>query len=118
MQPEERSTPCPRRRTSATGGLRVAIRRAEQNVVVSFRGELTAVTGAGIDHLLADLIRDQGNLHLVIDVDEVTDVDGHGLEVLRQAKRLALQCGATLAVRNPPESVGKALEAGSADRRR
>jgi anti-anti-sigma regulatory factor len=66
--------------------------------------------------LLADLIRGQGNLHLVIDVDEVTEVDSHGLAVLHEAKRLAFQCGATLTVRNSPESIRKGLEACSADR--
>ncbi len=81
-------------------------------------GQLTVASGAGIDHLLADLIRDQGNLHLVIDVDDVTVVDSHGLAVLHEARRLALQCGATLTVRNPPESIRKALEASSADRSR
>lgn len=80
-------------------------------------GQFTAATGASMNHLLADLIRDQGNLHLVIDVDNVTEVDSDGLEVLLQAKRLALDCGATLTVRNPPEPIREALEAWSADRR-
>lgn len=74
------------------------------------RGQLTVASGAGINHVLADLIRDQGNLHLVIDVGGVTLVDSHGLAVLHEAKRLALQCGANLTVRNPPESIRKALE--------
>lgn len=96
---------------SAFGSLGVAIRRASEHVIVSMQGQLTVASSSGIDYLLADLIRDQGNRHLVIDVDEVTEVDGHGLEVLLQAKRLALHCGATLTVRNPPEAIRKVLEA-------
>lgn len=99
--------------TSATAfaALDIAIRRASEKVIVSMQGQLTAASSAEINHLLADLIRDQGNRHLVIDVDELTEVDGHGLEVLLEAKRLALHCGATLTVRNPSEAVRQVLEA-------
>lgn len=96
--------------SSASARLSIAICRAAENVVVSMRGQLTADSGHGLNHLLADLIRDQGNLNLVIDVDGVTEVDSHGLEVLRQAQRLALNCGATLTVRNPPASIRSCLE--------
>jgi anti-anti-sigma factor len=96
--------------------LRIAIRRVAENVIVAMHGEVTATSATGMNHLLADLIVDQGNLHVVIDADEVTEVDGHGLEVLLQAKVLALRCGAALTVRNPPESVRKALEACEAER--
>jgi anti-anti-sigma factor len=101
---------------SPSACLRIVIRRVAENVIVAMHGELTATSAAGINHLLADLIRDQGNLHLVIDADEVTAVDGQGLEVLLQAKVLALRCGAALTVRNAPESVRKALEAREAER--
>jgi anti-anti-sigma factor len=96
---------------SALASLDVAIRRASENVIVAMQGQLTAATGLGISHVLADLIRDQGNRHLIIDVDDVTEVDCHGLEVLLQAKRLAVHCGATLTVRHPPEAIRKVLEA-------
>ena len=100
----------------ASARLGIAIRRAAENVIVSMHGQLTVASRTGIEHLLADLIRDQGNLHLVIDVEEVTVVDSHGLAVLHEARRLALQCGATLTIRNPPDSIRKDLEARSADR--
>lgn len=92
--------------------LKIAIRRVADNVVVSMHGQLTAESGAGIGHVLRDLICDQGNLHLVIDVDEVTDVDTYGLAALIEAGRLARHCGAALTVRHPPEPIRKALDAG------
>jgi anti-anti-sigma factor len=101
---------------SASDAVSIAIRRADKNVIVSISGQLTVATGAGIKHLLADLIRDQGNLHLVIDVNEVTETDGQGLELLLEAKRLALNCGAILTIRDAPESIRQAFEACSAER--
>lgn len=97
--------------TSAFRSLGIAIRRSSENVIVAMRGQLTAASGPHISHVLADLIRDQGNRHVIIDVDEVTEVDNDGLEVLLQAKRLAVHCGATLMVRSPPEAIRKVLEA-------
>ena len=73
-------------------------------------GQLTAESCAGIGHLLRDLICDQGNLHLVIDIDGLTDVDTHGLAALNEAGRLARQCGAALTVRHAPEPIRKALD--------
>lgn len=96
---------------NASPPLEIAIRRVADNVIVSMHGQLTADGGAGIGHLLRDLICDQGNLHLVIDVNEVTDVDTHGLAALVEADRLARQRGAALTVRHPPEPVRKALDA-------
>lgn len=96
---------------SASPRLKIGIRRVADNVIVSMHGQLTAESGAGIGHVLRDLICDQGNLHLVIDVDEVTDVDAHGLAALVEADRLARQCGAALTVRHPPEPIRKALDA-------
>jgi anti-anti-sigma factor len=96
---------------SAFASLEIAIRRASGNVIVAMQGQLTAASGPRINHVLADLIRDQGNRHLIIEVDEVTEVDNDGLEVLLQAKRLAVHCGATLTVRHLPEAIRKVLEA-------
>ena len=93
----------------------IAIRRAAGSVVVSVHGQLTADSAAGINHVLRDLISDQGNLNLVIDVQEVTDVDSNGLSVLLEASSLARQCGATLAVPNPPAPIREAMDALWAD---
>jgi len=97
--------------SSAFASLSIVIRRASENVIVAMQGQLTAASGPRLNHVLADLIRDQGNRHLILDVDEVTEVDSDGLEVLLQARRLAVHCGATLTVRNPPEAIRKVLEA-------
>jgi anti-anti-sigma factor len=101
---------------SASPCLDIVIRRMADNVIVSMHGELTAKSGAGIGHLLRDLICDQGNLHVVIDVDEVTVVDTHGLAALIEAGRLARQCGSALTVRHPPEPIRKALDASGSHR--
>jgi anti-anti-sigma regulatory factor len=98
---------------SASGPLSISIGRAGGSIIVSMSGQLTAASGAGIDYLLADLLRDQGNLHVVIELAAVTEVDSRGLALLRDAERLAIRCGATLTVRNPPESIRWALEARS-----
>lgn len=98
--------------TSGPAGhhLRFAIGRAGGVVIVSVHGYLAGESGGGLEHILQDLICDQGNLHVVVDIKRLTHADPSGLSVLIDACRRARRCGATLTVRNPSEAMRRLLD--------
>lgn len=85
----------------------VAIGRTGGVVVVSVQGYLggDGDGDGGLEHVLRDVICEQGNLHVVVDVKGVTGADTNGASVLMEACRVARRCGATLSIRNAPEAV-------------
>lgn len=98
--------------TASPAGNRLgfAIGRAGGVVIVSVQGHLAGESGGGLEHILQDLICDQGNLHVVIDIKRLTHADPTGVSVLIDACRLASRCGATLTVRNPSEAMRRLLD--------
>lgn len=88
----------------------LAIRRAGVVVEVAIHGELDASTVQGLDHVLRDLICDQGNLHVAVDVGAVSDADTTGVAALVDACRLAREHHATLAVVNMAPAIEQAFD--------
>ena len=93
----------------------LAIHRAGSAVVVAIDGELHGDTARGLDHVLRDLICDQGNLHVVVDVGAVLHADPSGVGALIDACRLAQEHHATLALVNVLPAVEQALDGCSSD---
>lgn len=89
--------------------VRLAIGRTGGVVIVSVHGYLGGDSDGGVEHVLRDLICEQGNLHVVIDVKGLTGADTKGASVLMEACRVARRCGATVSVRNASEAVRRVL---------
>ena len=89
---------------------RLSIHRAGAVVIVSVHGQLEATRAAGLDHILRDLICDQGNRHIAIDAAGVSDADTNGAAVLVDAGRLAEEHRATLVLMNPSDAIQQALD--------
>jgi anti-anti-sigma factor len=94
----------------ARPGLRFTIRRAGAAVIVAVHGQLEAAAAAGLDHVLRDLICDQGNRHVAVDLAGVADNDTNGVAALIDARRLAGGHGVTLLLLNTPSAIERALE--------
>ncbi len=88
----------------------VAIGRTGGVVVVSVHGYLGGDGDGGLEHVLRDVICEQGNLHVVVDANGLTGADTNGASVLMEACRVARRCGATLSIRNAPEAVRRVLD--------
>lgn len=99
------TTPSP-----AEHDVRFAIGRAGAVVAVSVHGYLSSDSDGGVEHVLRDLICEQGNLHVVVDVEGLTGADTKAASVLMDACRVARRCGATLSVRNASEAVRRVLD--------
>lgn len=89
----------------------LAIGRAGAVVTVSVHGYLTGDNRGDVEHVLHDLICEQGNLHVAVDVENLTHADTKGISLLIDARRLARQCGATLIVRNASQTLQRVLDA-------
>lgn len=89
---------------------RLTIRRAGAAVIVAVHDKLDAAAAAGLDHVLRDLICDQGNLHVAVDLGCVSDADTNGVAALIDARRLAVEHGVTLVLLNTPPSIWQALD--------
>ena len=87
----------------------IAVHRADAEIVVTMRGELHANTVEGLDHILRDLICDQGNVHVVVDVGAVLNADTTGVAALVDACRLAREHHATVALVNLTPAIERAL---------
>ena len=90
--------------------VRIAIGRTGYVVVVSVQGYLSGDSDGSLEHVLRDLVCEQGNLHVVIDVKGLSGADTKGASVLMEACRVARRCGATLSIRNAPETVRRVLD--------
>jgi anti-anti-sigma factor len=87
----------------------LAVHRAGDAVVVAIRGELHADTVDQLAHILRDLICDQGNLNVAVDLEAVSEADAVGVAALVDARRLAREHHATLALVGLPPDVEQAL---------
>lgn len=88
-----------------------AIGRARATVVVTLHGELAGPAAAQIADVLDDLIRNQGNLNVVIDLRDLSGVDPAGLAVFSAAARWSDQRGGTFRLHEPSPAVSSALDA-------
>lgn len=88
----------------------LAVHRAGDAVVVAISGELHAGTVENLDHILRDLISDQGNLHVVVDLSAVSDADTTGVAALVDAGCLAREHRATLELVDLPPTIERAME--------
>ncbi|MGH9179848.1 MAG: STAS domain-containing protein [Acidimicrobiales bacterium] len=73
--------------------LSVAVGRALGIVVVTVRGVLDGVGSVALEHVLTDLIEDQGNLALVVDLKDTTALGPEALAVLLLAAQRARRHG-------------------------
>ena len=89
----------------------LAVSRAMGVVVVTAHGHLGASEADVLQAVLADLIEGQGNLKVVLDVHDVSGIDGSSLEALAAAVEAATQLGGDLTFADPNETSIKALEA-------
>lgn len=96
---------------------RLDVGRTGYVVVVSVHGYLSADSDGGVEHVLRDLICEQGNLHVVIDLKGLSGADTKGAAVLMEACRVARRCGATLSIRNASEAVRRVLDGCCVDHR-
>ena len=90
--------------------VRLAIGRTGYVVVVSVHGHLSGDSAGVVEHVLRDLVCEQGNLHVVVDLQALAGADTNGASVLMDACRVARQYGATLSVRNPSKAVRRVLD--------
>jgi anti-anti-sigma factor len=87
------------------------IGRAMGTVVVTARGELDAPACNQLGRVLRDLIEGQGNLTVVVDLNEVASIHSSGVRVLVEAVSLAEERGGLLMVSDPPHATRDKLEA-------
>jgi anti-anti-sigma factor len=87
-----------------------AIARALGTVVVALRGPIDAAGSSVLKTVLGDLIENQGNLAVVIDVHDVTDVEPAGLDVFVIAQGWALVRGGQVVIAGAEHRVARALE--------
>jgi len=80
-------------------------------VVVTAHGHLGASEADVLRAVLADLIEGQGNLKVVLDVHDVSGIDGSSVQALVAAVEAAAQMGGELTFADPNETSIKALEA-------
>jgi len=80
-------------------------------VVVTAHGHLGASEADVLQAVLADLIEGQGNLKVVLDVHDVSGIDGSSVQALVAAVEAATQMGGELTFADPNETSIKALEA-------
>lgn len=99
-------------RTTPRSGFSVAVGRVLGVVVVTVHGTLGASGGcAQLEHVLEDLIDNQGNLAVVVDLQDLTRVDPDGLAVFRSAAASAATLGGDLILADPSDAVHRALDA-------
>jgi anti-anti-sigma factor len=80
-------------------------------VVVTAHGHLGAPEADVLQAVLADLIEGQGNLKVVLDVHDVSGIDGSSLGALAAAVEAATKLGGDLTFADPNQTTIKALEA-------
>jgi anti-anti-sigma factor len=87
----------------------IRIARSAGTVVVTVRGEIDAEKAADLGGILADLIDGQGNLSIVVDLQEASATDPDCLWILTEAAERAHRRGASLKVDADADVVRSAL---------
>lgn len=90
--------------------LTFAVSRALGTVVVTARGTLDAAGSPVLKAVLGDLIDNQGNLAVVVDLHDVTDVDPDCLDIFVTAHGWALMRGGHLSLAGVRHRVAWAFE--------
>jgi anti-sigma B factor antagonist len=81
---------------------RVAISRDQGTVVVSVHGDLDVPGARHLGSVLDDIIDGQGNMAVVVDLDDASATDPSGLSVFAAAAKRASTTATSLRVGNPP----------------
>jgi|GEM_PF-1777642 anti-anti-sigma factor len=103
LGPPERTAGPPRRSNIVVG-------RYLGTVVVTVHGELDLTRAGHLGTILADLIDGQGNLSIVVDLQDATATDADSLWVFTEAAERARRRGATIRLNEPPTPLYKELE--------
>jgi anti-anti-sigma factor len=80
-------------------------------VVVTVHGPLDTSGCGQLEHVLEDLIDNQGNLKVVLDLLDLTRVEDAGLAVFERAAASAARRGGELILADPSDALYRALEA-------
>lgn len=96
--------------TGYTGEFSLTFSRDNGSVVVGVIGELDCSTADVLGQRLDDLLDDQGNLSVVLDLEDMTFVDSSGLSVFVTAFRHLRERGGDLRFRRPSASTRKVFE--------
>jgi anti-anti-sigma factor len=103
LGPPDRTSVSPRRSSIVVG-------RYLGTVVVTVHGELDLTRAGHLGTILADLIDGQGNLSIVVDLQDATATDADSLWVFTEAAERARRRGATMRLNQPPAPLYEALE--------
>ena len=101
--------PAPKARPRSEFSFTIA--RALGTVVVSARGPLDDRSSRTLRDVLTDLIENQGNMTVVVDLHDMTDVDPACLDIFVAAHGLATIRGGHLSLTGARDQVGRALNA-------
>lgn len=114
--------PSPRRGADAGGRLShppprslVGVRRSEGTVVVTLAGVVDASGTAWLEHVLGDLVEDQGNQFVTVDLRGVEGLDASVLAVLVVFSDCASRRGGRLVIREPSSVVLDELDRAGLD---
>jgi len=88
----------------------IVVGRYLGTVVVTVHGELDLTRAGHLGTILADLIDGQGNLSIVVDLQDATATDADSLWVFTEAAERARRRGATIRLNEPPTPLYKELE--------
>jgi anti-anti-sigma factor len=92
------------------------VARALGTVVVTARGVIDEVGACALNHVLSDLVENQGNMTVVVDLHDVTDVDPRCLDIFVAAHHWALIRGGPLSLTGVRLRVARALAETGVDR--
>lgn len=87
----------------------VAVGRYLGTVIVTIHGDLDHSASGGLAWVLRDLIDGQGNLAVVVDLRDVCQIDGPGVEILGSAAARIAVRGGELRLGGPTGDVGDSL---------
>lgn len=87
----------------------------EPPFVIPLAGEIDVASGAAVRSALQASL-DQGHLHVVVDLADVTFIDAAGLGVLVGAQRRFARAGGRLRVERPQRCLRRLLEITALDR--
>ena len=100
----------PERGTGAARRSSIVVGRYLGTVVVTVHGELDLTRAGHLGAILADLIDGQGNLSIVVDLQDATATDADSLWVFTEAAERARRRGAMMRLNEPPTPLYEALE--------
>ncbi len=100
----------PSDRRSSTRRSSIVVGRYLGTVVVTVHGVLDLTRASHLGNILADLIDGQGNLSIVVDLQDATATDADSLSVFTEAAERARRRGGTMRLNEPPTPLYQALE--------